>query len=457
MLTSAVCGLLATARCTDSITMQNGINLRSGLGYTLLMKKYFKLLIFTLLLFPAGIASAQMTTDVEALMRNAEVKNAFEYIKTIEPETVAEQIKIAEIPAPTFEETKRGEYFKMRFAELGLQNVRVDAVGNVIGERPGAGDADAPTLVLAAHLDTVFAMDTELKTVRNGTVIKIPGIGDDARGLTLLLAVAKALREHKIETIGDIIFVANVGEEGLGDLKGVRHLFKDELKDKITHFISIDGTGLGVTSGAVGSKRYRVTFSGPGGHSYGAFGMANPIHAVGRLIAKVSEFQTPPEPKTTFSVGMIRGGTSVNSIAREASFDIDMRSVDPSELDKLDKLFKQKAQEALAEENKRWNDQGKLSLDIELIGDRPTGTQKQDAPIIRVASAANEYMSIENDFGFSSTDANLPISLGVPAITIDGGGTGRGAHSIDEEWDSKDSHIGSQRALLIVLGIVGVK
>ena len=399
----------------------------------------------------------QVTTDIGNLMKNEKVKNAVEFIKQIEPETIEEQIKIAEIPAPTFEEQKRGLYFKKRFAEIGLKNVRVDAVGNVIGERAGKNGKDAPTLVLAAHLDTVFAMETELKTVREGTVIKVPGIGDDARGLTLLLAIAKTLEKYKIETIGSIIFVANVGEEGLGDLKGVRHLFNEELKGKITHFISIDGTGLGVTTGAVGSKRYRVTFSGKGGHSYGNFGIANPIHAVGRLIAKVSEFQTPKEPKATFSVGMIRGGTSVNSIAREASFDIDMRSPDPNELEKLDKLFKQNAQTALDEENARWNNQGKLELDIKMIGDRPTGTQPQNSPIIEIAASANKFMNIENDFGFSSTDANLPISIGVPAITIDGGGVGKLAHSLDEQWDSKDSYIGSQRALLIVLGIVGVK
>lgn len=400
---------------------------------------------------------SQLTTDVDGLMKNSQVNKAFEYIKQIEPETIEEQIKITEIPAPTFQEQKRGLYFKKRFEEIGLKNVRVDGVGNVLGERKGTGGNNAPTLVLAAHLDTVFAMDTKLETKREGTIIKIPGIGDDSRGLTLLLAIARTLEKHKIETVGHIIFVANVAEEGLGDLKGVKHLFNVELKDKITHFISIDGAGLGVTIGAVGSKRFRVTYSGPGGHSYGAFGMANPIHAVGRLIAKISEFQTPVTPKTTFSVGMIRGGTSVNSIAREASFDIDMRSRDPYELSKIVKLFKQNAEAALKEENERWNNKKPLKLDIKLIGDRPTGTQSQESPIIQIATAANKYMNVENDFGFSSTDSNLPISIGVPAITIDGGGIGKGAHSLDEQFDSKDSHIGSQRALLITLGIVGVK
>ena len=421
----------------------------------LIVKKSFHISIVLLLV--SSFAAAQLSTDLGSMMKNSKVSKAFEYIKEIEPETIEEQIKLSEIPAPTFEEKKRGLYFKKRFEEIGLKNVRVDAVGNVIAERMGTGGKDAPTLVLAAHLDTVFAMDTKLETKREGTIIKLPGISDDGRGLTLLLAIAKTLEKHKIETIGNIIFVANVGEEGLGDLKGVRHLFNVELKNKITHFISIDGAGLGVTTGAVGSKRYRVTFAGKGGHSYGAFGMANPIHAVGRLIAKVSNFQTPVTPKTTFSVGMIRGGTSVNSIARTASFDIDMRSRDPFELARLDKRFKQNAEAALKEENGRWNNKGKISLDIKLIGDRPTGTQSQESPIIQVAAAANKYMKVEDDFGFSSTDSNMPISIGIPAITIDGGGNGKGAHSLDEQWDSKDSHIGSQRALLITLGIVGVK
>lgn len=420
-----------------------------------------KIILFVFCLLHIGVlsaaVSAQSFMDASILMKNSSVKKAFDYIREIEPETIEEQIKITENPSPTFQEEKRGLYFKERFEQLGLKNVRVDSAGNVIGERMGRGGKDAPALVLAAHLDTVFDQNTKLIMKREGTVIKLPGISDDGRGLTLLLAIAKTLEMHSITTFGKIYFVANVGEEGLGDLKGVRHLFTDELKGKITHFISIDGAGLGVTTGAVGSKRYRVTFSGPGGHSYGAFGLANPIHAVGRLIAKVSEFQTPSRPKTTFNVGMIRGGTSVNSIAAEASFDIDMRSSDPDELKKLDQLFKKNAQIALDEENARWKNKGKLEMKIELIGDRPTGTQPQDSPIVRIAISANRFMKVENEFDFSSTDSNLPISIGIPAITIDGGGIGKGSHSLDEQWDSKDSHIGSQRALLIVLGIVGLE
>ena len=410
---------------------------------------------FLFILFSALSLSAQLTSDAVTLAKKPSVTNALEYIGSIEPKTIDEQVKITEIPAPPFKEALRGEYFKRRFNELGLKNVRVDKVGNVIGERPGKGGANAPNLVLAAHLDTVFDIP-EVKVTRNGKIIKGLGISDDGRGLTLLLAIAETLQKQKIETIGNLTFVANVGEEGLGDLRGTRHLFNEELKGKISHFISLDGSGIGVVTTAVGSFRYRVTYTGPGGHSYGAFGLANPIHALGRLIEKVSRFQVPVKPKTTFNVGRISGGTSVNSIARTATLEMDMRSENAQELAKLDAEFKKSAQEAVDEENKRWNDSGKLSVEIAPIGNRPTGTQSPDIPLIKLAASANKAIGIEDDFTSSSTDANIPISLGIPAITLDGGGKDRGNHSLDEEFDSTDSHLGSQRALLIVLGVVGV-
>lgn len=409
------------------------------------------LLVFSINIF------AQATTDAESLAKTPKVRAALDYIKSIEQETVEEQIKLTQIPAPTFEEQLRGEYFKKRFTEIGLKNVRIDAVGNVIGERPGTGGANAPNFVLAAHLDTVFEKNTPLVPKREGTIIKLPGISDDGRGLAVLLAIARTLEAQKIQTRGNIVFVANVGEEGLGDLRGVKHLFGSELKGKITHFISIDGAGLGVTTAAVGSLRYRVTYTGPGGHSYGAFGLPNPIHALGRLIERVSRFQVPAQPKTTFNVGKIEGGTSVNSIARTASLEMDMRSENAPELAKIDTEFKKSAQTALDEENARWINPRKLTVEVKLIGDRPTGTQNAELPLIKLAASANKVFNIKEDFGASSTDSNLPISLGIPAITIGGGGEGSGAHSLDEQWNSANSEIGSRRALLIVLGIVGAE
>ncbi len=424
------------------------------------MRKFYQIsVVLWLALFAClAVASGQIApNELKNFAESKKIQAALEYIKSIESQTIDEQVAITEIPAPTFKEQTRAAYFKNRFTELGLQNVRIDAVGNVIGERPGNDGGKVPTLVLAAHLDTVFDENADVKVRRNGTVYKGLGISDDGRGLTLLLAIAKTLNAQQIKTVGNLIFVANVGEEGLGDLKGTRHLFNQELKGKITHFISIDGGGLGITTGAVGSFRYRVTYTGAGGHSYSAFGLPNPIHALGRLIEKVSRFQVVAKPKTTFNVGRVEGGTSVNSIARTASLEMDMRSESATELEKINQEFKRAAQAALEEENSRWTSERKLTVEVKEIGNRPTGTQSENAEIVRTAAAANQFFNLKNDFNASSTDSNVPISLGIPALTIDGGGSERGTHSLDEQWDSTGSDIGSRRALLIVLALLGVK
>ncbi len=400
----------------------------------------------------ASAAGAQTTSD---LFSAPKVRRALDYLKATEPDTTKDQIKACEIPAPTFQEQKRAEYFKQRFTELGLKNVRIDGIGNVIGERPGAGAG--PTLVLAAHLDTVFPEGTDVKVKRNGSILAGPGIGDDCRGLAVILAVARALNEVKIETQGTILFVANVGEEGLGDLRGTRHLFNDELKGRITHFISVDGTGLGVTNAGVGVVRYRVTFRGPGGHSFGAFGLPSPIHAMGRAIEKISRFHVPAQPRTTFNVGRVEGGTSVNSIAHTAWMEMDMRSESVAELAKLEAEFKRALQEALDEENARGAGSKKLTVEMKMVSQRPAGVTPADSPIVKAALAADAALGITTRLSAGSTDSNIPISLGVPAITISGGGAGRNAHSLDESFDTTDSHVGTQRALLIVLGIVGAR
>ncbi|HEX4948288.1 MAG TPA: M20/M25/M40 family metallo-hydrolase [Blastocatellia bacterium] len=407
-------------------------------------------LLTLLLLVAAQSAFAQSSTA-----SNPQVRRALDYIKTIEPETINEQIKTCEIPAPPFKEEKRAAYYKQRFTELGLKNVRIDKEGNVIGERPGT--SNDTTLVLTAHLDTVFPEDTDVKVKRAGNVLKGPGIGDDCRGLAVILTVARALNEAKIATRGTIIFVANVGEEGLGDLRGVKYLFNHELKGRITHFISVDGTGTRTTNAGVGSNRYRVTFKGPGGHSYGAFGLPSPIHALGRAIEKISRFEVPKTPKTTFNVGRIEGGTSVNSVAHTAWMEVDMRSESGAALAKLDAQFQQAIQTALREENDFWEHEKTLTVEVTSVGKRPVGDQPADAPIVKAAVAADAALGLKSQFGASSTDSNIPMSLNIPAITIGGGGIGRNAHALDESFDTTDSHIGTQRALLIVLNIVGVK
>lgn len=411
-----------------------------------------KILFFTFILMSAltTIAVAQSSTA-----SNPQVRRALDYIKTIEPETINEQIKTCEIPAPPFKEEKRAVYYQQRFTELGLKNVRIDKEGNVIGERPG--ESSATTLVLAAHLDTVFPEDTDVKVTREGNVLKGPGIGDDCRGLAVILTVARALNEAKIATKGTIIFVANVGEEGLGDLRGVKYLFNTELQGRITHFISVDGTGTRTTNAGVGSNRYRVTFKGPGGHSYGAFGLPSPIHALGRAIEKISRFEVPKTPKTTFNVGRIEGGTSVNSVAHTAWMEVDMRSESGATLAKLDAQFQQAIQDSLKEENEFWKHEKKLTVDVNLVGKRPVGEQTGEAPIVQAAVAADAALGFKSQFGAGSTDSNIPMSLNIPAITIGGGGIGRNAHALDESFEITNSHLGTQRALLITLNIVGVK
>lgn len=422
------------------------------------MKLSFRRMCIAAILAICPLLPAQAQTAdaaIKELLASPKIKMALDHLKATEAQTIKDQIEVCEIPAPTFHEERRAAWFKDRFIKLGLKNVRIDKVGNVLGERPGKGNG--PVLVLAAHLDTVFPIETDVKTKREASIIKAPGIGDDCRGLAVILAVARALNEAKIETDGTIIFVANVGEEGLGDLRGVRHLFNEELKGRATHFISVDGVGMDVTNTAVGVVRYRATFTGPGGHSYGAFGLPSPIHAMGRAIEKISRFEVPNQPKTTFNVGKIEGGTSVNSIAHTAWMEVDMRSVSAEELGKLEARFKQAVQAAIDEENQARPNQSPIAVDLKIVSQRPAGVQPVDSPIVQSALAAGTALGVKPRLTSGSTDSNIPISLKIPAITIDGGGEGRGAHSLDEYFDTTDSHLGTQWALLIALAIVGVR
>jgi tripeptide aminopeptidase len=402
-------------------------------------------------MLPMPVSAQQAASDLgPRLLQDAAVKSAIAAARADEARTLAEQVEICEVEAPPFKETKRAELYARKFRELGLQNVRIDKVGNVLGERPGT--APRPHFMLAAHLDTVFPEGTNVRTTQEGTVIRGPGIGDDCRGLAVVLAVVRALKAGNVQTPGTITFVGNVGEEGLGDLRGVKHLFDEGLKGRIDRFVSIDGTGLGITHISVGSLRYRVTFKGPGGHSYGAFGMVNPIHALGRAMAAIGDFQVPNEPKTTFNVGRIGGGTSVNSIPFEAWMEVDMRSADAASLQSLDAKFHKAVDDAVAAENVRWNSRA-LSVDKALVGNRPAGRAPATAPIVQAAVSVTRALGFPVTLDEGSTDANYPQSLGIPAITIDGGGRGRGAHALDESFDSTDSWMGTQRALLLTIAL----
>ena len=386
---------------------------------------------------------------------NAAVRAAIDRIKADNAWTIDQQVSICEIPAPPFKEERRAAEMKKRFEALGLRNVRIDSIGNVIAERPGTGGG--PVVVIAAHLDTVFPEETDVKVQRTGTLLKGPGIGDDCRGLAVLLAVAKAMGTANVRTQGTIYFVANVGEEGPGNLRGVKHLFAKPPAPKIDYFISVDGTGLGLTSRAVGSNRYKVSYKGPGGHSYGAFGMPSPIHAMGRAIAKISAIQVPQRPKTTFNVGIVEGGTSVNTISPLGAMEVDLRSESPEELAKVDAAFRKAVDEALTEENARWpQSRVKVSVDVLSMGVRPAAAPPDSQRIIQTAQAAARALGFETPGSASSTDANWPMSLGIQAITLDGGGEGRGAHSTAESYDDGDrGWLGPQWALLTIVMLAG--
>jgi len=401
-------------------------------------------------LVPTASGQDDPGTLGQRLLQQPEVRAALAAAKEGEPEVIDVQARLCEIPAPPFKEQARGDAVKRLFEEAGLRGVRIDRVGNVIGERPGR--AARPNVVFSAHLDTVFPEGTDVRVTRNGPVLTGPGIGDDCRGLAVVIGVIRALSRASIETPGTITFVATVGEEGLGDLRGVRHLFDEELKGQIDRFVSVDGTGLGITHIGVGSRRYRITFKGPGGHSYGAFGLASPVHALGRAIAKVADLEVPAAPKTTFNVGRVGGGTSVNSIAYDAWMEVDMRSADAGALAALDRRFQAAVDAALAEEQARWR-RGTLSVEKAVVGDRPAGATPAHAPIMQVAVGVSRALQLPVSLDEGSTDGNVPMSLGIPAVTIDGGGRGQGAHSLSESFNATESWKGTQRGLLLAIAL----
>jgi tripeptide aminopeptidase len=390
----------------------------------------------------------------QELLAKPDVKAAMESIRTNESHFVEEQIRICEIAAPDFHEEDRAAEMAKLFRESGLVNVRIDHAGNVLGDRPGA--AAHPHLAIAAHMDTVFPAGTDVHVTRENNLLKGPGIGDDCRGLAALLAIMNAMKQANLHTQGSLTFVADVGEEGMGDLRGMKELFGTTMKGEIDDFISIEpGEVDRVTDGGVGSYRYRVTFSGPGGHSYGAFGLANPANALGRSVAHIAEIQVPTEPKTTFNVGVIGGGTSINSIPFAAWFDFDERSPDTTSLDAVDAKFKAAVQAGLDEENARWHDKGKLSVKIDQVGVRPAGHTDRNAPLVLAAEESIKALNFgAAKFSSSSSDSNVPMHLGIPAITIGGGGLDTGAHSLGESDDITDSYKGPQNALLIVLSLL---
>lgn len=405
-------------------------------------------------------AAQSPDATVRALLDGPKFKQAIVFIQSDQDRFVRELIALTEIPAPPFKEQTRGKAYIEMLRQVGLTDVEMDPEGNVMGIRRGSGPAGEPLLLVNAHLDTVFPEGTDVKVKRQGTRLMAPGIGDDTRGLVLLLALVRTLDAAKFTTPGDILFAGNVGEEGEGDLRGIKYLLKTgKYKDRIKQVVAIDGNDSnGITHGGLGSRRYRVTFKGPGGHSYGAFGLVNPAFAMGGAIAKFARLEVPTKPKTTFNVGVVRGGTSINSIPAEVSMDVDMRSEACSELNRLDQEFLAVVRQAVDEENRtRSTKEGRLEADPKVIGERPCGETPLDAPIVKAASAAIKAFGLSPVFSISSTDANIPMSLGIPAITIGHGGPGGRAHAPDEwvDVDPAANATNVQVALATLLAVAG--
>lgn len=366
-----------------------------------------------------------------------------------------EHIRICSVPATPFAEQERAEYLAERFRELGLDDVSIDEEGNCLGLWRGA--SATPLIVVSAHLDTVFAKGTDFTVRREGERLFAPGIADDGCGLVALIAIVQALRAAQIKTAGSILFVGTVGEEGEGNLRGVRYLLTRGAwaSQRIDAFLSFDGPGVDrITNRALGSRRYRIEFTGPGGHSWGDFGLPNPVHALGRGISRLAAYPVPKDPRTTFNVGSIAGGTSVNAIPSRATMEVDLRSTADAELRRLDAFFRRAMKEALDEENgvRRPGDPP-LKLQLDLIGERPSGETPATSPLVKLAVESTRLIGVEPRLDQSSTDSNLPISLGIPAITLGAGGNAGASHTLAEWFDLRDRDKGLKRGLLVILGL----
>lgn len=388
------------------------------------------------------------------LVANEQINHGLEFIKEDHERTVEEQIEMTEIPAPPFKEEIRANNYRQRLKDLGLQDVQMDEEGNVYGIRRGTGQG--PKVFISAHLDTVFPEGTSTKVTEKDGILYAPGISDDTRGLAEVLCLARACQAADINNIGDIIFGATVGEEGAGNLRGVKAFFSEH--DDIDGFLSIDGPRpYQIVYLGTGSFRYTITYKGPGGHSFGAFGVPSATHALGRAVADIANLQTTENPRTTFTVGEIKGGTSVNAIAEEASMNVDLRSNDKDALNTLTDKFLAIVKKAAEDENNRWGSD-QLTVTIERFGDRPPSSQSKDDMIVQTAFEAIQSIGKEPILSDpSSTDANYPMSIGIPSLALGRGGRAGGTHTLDEWYDPTDAFIGVQKNFLTLLGLVGVE
>ena len=389
-----------------------------------------------------------MEQTISRLLAHERLRAARHHVEHTDELTLGRQAELCAIAAPTGAEARRANRVAELFRECGLRDVMIDAVGNVHG---WAGGTDAAPVVVAAHLDTVFGPDVRVAVARRGARLEGPGISDNARGLAALVALAEAIIAARVRTARPILFAATVGEEGSGDLRGVKHLLNGKRDVAPAAFIALDGAGIErVVHRALGSKRYRATYRGPGGHSWAAFGVANPANAVGRAAALVAELAAPAVPRTTCAVVRLGGGTALNSIPQEAWIDLDLRSEDPKALAQLDVTVRAALERACDDENRRRTPGSPaLRLDVRLVGDRPSGVTPRSHPLVQAALAATQALGRAAELACASTDANVPIALGFPAIALGAGGQAGDAHLATEWYDNAAGPLGIVRALLV--------
>jgi tripeptide aminopeptidase len=396
--------------------------------------------------------------EVARLAGLPEVRAAFDWFRSQEPQFALWQMESARIAAPPFGEAARGAWLAERFRELGLQDVQIDEVGNVSGVHPGSGSR---SVALSAHLDTVFPASTPLNIRQQGNRLWGPGVADNGAGIAALLAVAGAIRAAGITHALPLVFIGNVGEEGEGDLRGMRHVFTSpRWRDSIAYSVIVDGAGSDtVVAEALGSRRFEVMVRGPGGHSWSDFGTPNPIFVLARAIDTFSQTAVPAAPKTTFNVGVIQGGTSVNSIPESASMRIDLRSTSMVEIDRLERALRMAVDRAIETENRAGQGTRKpqaVQSEVVAIGNRPAGELAANARILKVIRAVDAQLGNAAHVQRASTDANIPLSLGREAIAIGGGGSGGGAHTLQEWFDTSGRDLGLRRILLTMLALAGV-
>jgi len=394
---------------------------------------------------------------IRELASRPRMREALALAPTLETDAVSTLIELTQIPAPPFGEIDRGRRFASLLREIGLGDVTIDDVGNVIARQVGVTGAQSVALV--AHLDTVFPSDTDVTVRRRGDRLYAPGIGDDTRGLVLLLNVARILVQTGVRTRDDVVFIGSVGEEGVGDLRGVRHLLRLG-GTPVDQFIAIDGGGDNrVVNQALGSRRYIVTITGPGGHSWGDFGLGNPAHALARAIYYFDEAASVvvnAGMSASYNVGRIGGGMSINAVPQESWAEVDMRSVDTGQIKRLETVLRRSVERSLDEQNRSRDRGAALTADFELIGNRPSGLVDPGTPLVARALAVTRFLGFRPQLGVASTDANLAIARGIPAVTLGRGGLGGAAHSREEWWAPRDAHVAVQRALLLLVASAGL-